>query len=141
MGESEQTPAEKTYRAIGRFMFEFSQVEYTIRHYLAEEIGLNEEHFAAVVESYDVGVLCTVTIEVFTRRGRMKRLPASKNSLNVSASSMMTGNVSPTGSGCPSKKVGPCITCPVAALNRVGLRIRLRRWNNGQMTLVRCVLS
>jgi hypothetical protein len=57
----------KTYRAIGHFMFEFSQTEYTIRHYLAEEIGLNEEHFAAVVESYDVGALCTVAIEVFTK--------------------------------------------------------------------------
>ena len=67
MSESEQTSAEKTYRAIGRFMFEFSQVEYTIRHYLAEEIGLNEKHFAAVVESYDVGVLCGIAIEVFTK--------------------------------------------------------------------------
>jgi len=42
-------------------------VEYTFRHYLAEEIGLNEEHFTAVVESYDVGVLCTVAKEVFTK--------------------------------------------------------------------------
>lgn len=50
MGEPEQTLAEKTYRAVGRFMFEFSQVEYSIRHYLAEQIGLDEEHFVAVVE-------------------------------------------------------------------------------------------
>ncbi|HTS40405.1 MAG TPA: hypothetical protein VMH84_07685 [Xanthobacteraceae bacterium] len=28
MGEQEEQAAEKTYRAIGRFMFEFSQVEY-----------------------------------------------------------------------------------------------------------------
>jgi hypothetical protein len=66
MGEPEQMQAEKTYRAIGRFMFEFSQVEYSIRHRLAEEIGLNEEYFAAVVESYEVETLCSVGAEVFT---------------------------------------------------------------------------
>jgi len=57
--------AEKTYRAIGRFIFEFSQVEYAIRYYLAEEIKLDENHFSAIVESYDVGLLCTVSIKVF----------------------------------------------------------------------------
>jgi hypothetical protein len=67
MSEWEQT-AEKTYRAIGRFMFEFSQVEYTIRHYLANEIGLKDEHFSAIVESYDVGLLITVARQVFTKR-------------------------------------------------------------------------
>ena len=64
--------SDKTYRAIGRFIFEFSQAEYTIRHYLAEEIELDEKHFAPVVESYDVGVLCTVAKQVFlnTRDGK-----------------------------------------------------------------------
>jgi hypothetical protein len=56
---------ERTYLAIGRFMFEFSQAEYTIRHYLAMEIGLNEEFFSAVVESYDVGMLTSVARQVF----------------------------------------------------------------------------
>jgi len=65
MTTTDQASAEKTYRAIGRFVFEFSQVEYTIRYHLAEEIGLDEEHFSAVVESYDAGLLCTVAIEVF----------------------------------------------------------------------------
>jgi hypothetical protein len=67
MSEAEVAPSEKTYRAIGRFMFEFSQVEYAIRHYLAEEIGLKEVHFSPVVESYDVAVLCTVAKEVFAK--------------------------------------------------------------------------
>jgi hypothetical protein len=57
--------ADETYRAIGRFMFEFSQAEFAIRHHLALEIGLDEKHFEAVVESYDVGLLCTVAIKVF----------------------------------------------------------------------------
>ena len=67
MANVDQEAAEKTYRAIGRFIFEFSQAEYAIRHYLAEEIRLDEEHFSAVVESYDVGLLCTVAKEVFDK--------------------------------------------------------------------------
>src|SRR5258707_3825052 len=66
---SDQAAAEKTYRAIGRFIYEFSQVEFTIRFYLAEEIGLKAEHFTAIVESYDVGVLTNVAKEVFNARG------------------------------------------------------------------------
>lgn len=46
-------------------MFEFSQVEYTVRHYLGEAIGLDRRHFSAVVESYDVGLLVTVAKNVF----------------------------------------------------------------------------
>ena len=67
MGQPEYEAAEKTYRAIGRFMFEFSQVEYTVRHYLAEEISLNEAHFSAVIESYDVAMLISVAVEVFKK--------------------------------------------------------------------------
>ena len=67
MGQAEDEAAERTYRSIGRFMFEFSQVEYTIRHYLADEIRLKDEYFSAVVESYDVGVLTKVATEVFKK--------------------------------------------------------------------------
>lgn len=73
MRESEQVSAEKTYHAIGRFIFEFSQLEYTIRYYLAEEIRLDDKYFSPVVESYDVGLLCTVAIQVFKKsRGEEK---------------------------------------------------------------------
>ena len=68
MSETALAPAEKTYRAIGRFIFEFSQVEYIIRHYLAEEIGLKEEYFTPMVESYDAAMLCNVAKEVFGKR-------------------------------------------------------------------------
>lgn len=73
MGASEEA-AEQTYRAIGRFMFEFSQVEYTIRHLLGEAVGLNEKYFTAVVESYDVGLLTTVAKEVFKKSRSGQRL-------------------------------------------------------------------
>jgi hypothetical protein len=64
---SARVDAEKTYRAIGRFVFEFSQVEYTIRHYLASEIDLKEEYFTAVMESYDVALLCAVAKQVLIK--------------------------------------------------------------------------
>lgn len=60
--------AEDTYRSIGRFIFEFSQAEYTIRHYLGEEIGISEKYFSSVIESYDVGALCNVALRVFDLR-------------------------------------------------------------------------
>jgi len=63
--KDEQT--EKTYRAIGRFMFEFSQVEYAIRCYLAEEIRLDEDYFSGVMESCDVSMLISVATEVFRK--------------------------------------------------------------------------
>ena len=72
MSESHEVSSEKTYRAIGRFIFEFSQVEYTIRVYLAEELGLRDDYFRAVVQSYDVTQLCKVAKEVFFKsRGDM----------------------------------------------------------------------
>ena len=65
MDEPDEASAEETYRAIGRFIFEFSQVEYTIRQYLGEALGLDGRHFSAVVESYDVGQLVNVAKRVF----------------------------------------------------------------------------
>jgi hypothetical protein len=42
-GEWNSDWAEMTYRAIGRFMFEFSQIEYSIKHHLALESGRSLE--------------------------------------------------------------------------------------------------
>jgi hypothetical protein len=33
--------AEQTYRSIGRFIFEFSQLEYTVRHYLGDRSSVS----------------------------------------------------------------------------------------------------
>ena len=74
--------SEQTYRAIPRFIFEFSQAEFAIRHYLAQEIGLDETHFSAVAESYDVGLLCTVAIEVFNKSRANTNAAAIKDLIN-----------------------------------------------------------
>jgi cysteinyl-tRNA synthetase len=57
--------AEKTYRAIGYFIFQFSQTEYSIRKLLGSEIELDEKFSAAVLQTFDVGALCNVSKEVF----------------------------------------------------------------------------
>ncbi|HLZ02165.1 MAG TPA: hypothetical protein VKR55_08430 [Bradyrhizobium sp.] len=50
-----QLESEKTYRSIGLFMYEFSQVEYSLRHAIGEELVLKPEYFDAVTSTFDVG--------------------------------------------------------------------------------------
>jgi hypothetical protein len=42
-------------------------MEYAIRDLLGEEIGLNEQYFSAVMESYDVALLIRISIDVFKK--------------------------------------------------------------------------
>jgi hypothetical protein len=65
---------EKTYRAIGHFMFQFSQTEFTIRGYLAHAIGLSDVHFDAVTSAFDVAGLCKITQRVFVDRPGAARI-------------------------------------------------------------------
>jgi hypothetical protein len=58
--------SEKTCRAIGLFIFSFSQLEYTLRHYLSEEVHLESQFFNAVI-SHDFALLCTAFMNVFLR--------------------------------------------------------------------------
>lgn len=48
---------------IGRFMFEFSQLEFSIRAVLVSRLGLSEEYFNIVTGPYDFAKLCNVTRE------------------------------------------------------------------------------
>jgi hypothetical protein len=66
MGQSD-VDAESTYHAIGHFMFEFSQLEYAIKHYVAEAVGIQEMHYHAVM-SHDFALLCTVATEVLSQK-------------------------------------------------------------------------
>ena len=58
---------EKTYRAIGRFIYAFSQLESTIRDCVAESIGLKDEYYSDIVESYDIAMLCNIAVSVFEK--------------------------------------------------------------------------
>src|ERR1700691_3577649 len=48
---------------IGRFIFEFSQLEFSIRAVLVTRLGLKEEYFNIVTGPYDFAKLCNVTRE------------------------------------------------------------------------------
>jgi hypothetical protein len=49
------------FRAIGHFTFQFSQLEFTIRHALADMLNLGEELFDPITAPYDFATLCRVT--------------------------------------------------------------------------------
>jgi hypothetical protein len=57
-----QLEAEKTYRSIGRFMYDFSQVEYSLRDAVGKELALKPEYFDAVTSTFDVGALCNLAV-------------------------------------------------------------------------------
>ena len=63
--EDQEDLAERTYRAIGYFIFQFSQTEYSIRHCLGRETKLDERFVAAMLQTYDVGALCNVSKEIY----------------------------------------------------------------------------
>ena len=58
-------------RDIGEFLFEFSQLEFSIRVLLHARIRLAEEYFDLVISPYDFAALCNVSREVL-----LKQLPA-----------------------------------------------------------------
>jgi len=64
------------FEAIGRFIFQFSQLEFTMRVFLATQIGLSEEHFDAVTAPYDFRMLCGVTQAI-----SLMRFPEQKNDI------------------------------------------------------------
>jgi hypothetical protein len=80
--EEQNELAEKTYRSIGQFMYEFSQTEYTIRHHLAQQLKPDDIFFAAVVQSYDVGLLCNVTKQVVKASMTVERATVIESLIN-----------------------------------------------------------
>ncbi|MDB5610939.1 MAG: hypothetical protein JWP25_7839 [Bradyrhizobium sp.] len=52
--------SEEFYRAIGEFIFRFSQLEYLIKSALASYLKLRDDQFDVVVGPYDFAMLCTV---------------------------------------------------------------------------------
>jgi hypothetical protein len=52
----DELEAERMYRAIGRFMFEFSQMEFSIRVGVADEVHIDERFFDPLMHGYDMNV-------------------------------------------------------------------------------------
>ena len=89
MVASHKAKAEKTYRAIGRFIYEFSQLEYEIRVRLATEIGVPDWYFNEIMV-HDFTVLCTAAQKIFEfsysqEKDRWKKMePLLKKALGLS---------------------------------------------------------
>jgi hypothetical protein len=60
--------SEETYLAIGRFIFEFSQLEHSLRVYIGEKLNLGED-LELVVMSHDFSMLCTTATKVLAVPG------------------------------------------------------------------------
>lgn len=81
------TAEDKFYSAIGRFIFEFSQLEYTLKYHIAEVIELKDEYFNAIT-SFDFSMICTIAESVLLpklpRRGanQLKKIINTCRELN-----------------------------------------------------------
>jgi|SRR6516162_7240069 hypothetical protein len=81
------TADDRFFSAIGRFIFEFSQLEYTIKHHVAEQVGLKDEYFTPVM-THEFAVLCTIAETVLgpgmtgDRAERLKKLIDECRTLN-----------------------------------------------------------
>src|SRR5262245_24165138 len=56
MRDEDNDATEETLLAIGRFIYEFSQLEFAIRALVAEKAGVGDEHFSAIMV-HDVALL------------------------------------------------------------------------------------
>jgi hypothetical protein len=60
----EEERKRQTFEQIGRFLFQFSQLEFSIKIVLARALNLSEEQFDIVTSTYDFRVLCVVTQKI-----------------------------------------------------------------------------
>jgi hypothetical protein len=115
MRSKRQQASDKTFRAIGRFLFEFSQLDYEIRRQVGEAAGVDLIHVHDIM-TRDFGPLCIAAIKVFDfeysgtreklRREKMRGLLKRAQSLNN------TRNVVAHGLWVPFEKGGKVIHIP-----------------------------
>jgi hypothetical protein len=69
--EAEKQMTLSLYTAIGQFMFQFSQLEFIVRHALGDALNMSETGanapFDIVTSPYDFATLCNVTKAIFLR--------------------------------------------------------------------------
>ena len=64
----EEVRKSQTFEAIGAFVFQFSQLEFTIKHALSRALNLSDEQSDAVTTPYDFAILCAVTRTILTQK-------------------------------------------------------------------------
>ncbi len=60
------TSEDRWFNAIGRFIFEFSQLEAILKYYVAQAINLQDRHFNSIM-TQDFSILCTIAETVLLR--------------------------------------------------------------------------
>src|SRR6266446_2639136 len=74
--------SEEFYRAIGEFIFRFSQLEYLIKSALASYLKLRDDQFDVIVGPYDFAMLCTVAEKTIKLDFDAEYHPALKSFFN-----------------------------------------------------------
>jgi hypothetical protein len=64
------TSEDRWFSAIGRFIFEFSQLEYTLKHHIAEAVGLNEAHVSSIM-THDFAMLCNIADAILLQESKV----------------------------------------------------------------------
>ena len=78
----EVVQSDEFFRAIGEFIFRFSQLEYQIKSTLASYLKLRDDQFDVVVGPYDFAMLCTVAEKTIKLDFEAEYHPALKSFFN-----------------------------------------------------------
>jgi hypothetical protein len=80
---------DRVYREIGRFIFEFSQLEYTLRYYVADMARVDDQYFDIMTSAFDFAKLCSALVALSAKEkgGRpdpvLKDLVAACHEINT----------------------------------------------------------
>jgi hypothetical protein len=70
------------YKEIGRFIFEFSQLEYTIRHHVGEKAGMGDQVADMVTANIDFARLCSTMLALSAKEAGGKPEPTIEKLIN-----------------------------------------------------------
>lgn len=70
---------DRIYREIGRFIFEFSQLEYTLRYHVAEMARIDDQYFDIVTSAFDFAKLCSALLALSAKEKGGKPDPTLKD--------------------------------------------------------------
>ena len=114
-------------RIIGRFVLEFSQMEFTLRHRLAVSLNLPEKYFDIIVSQFDFAKLVTVTGAILTEQlpemaQEVAKLVKRCHNLNTERRKLAHGTWTPDGKGFSARYVSGGSLRPEHALTTEKLR-------------------
>src|SRR6476660_1743852 len=75
------TSEDRYYSAIGRFMVEFSQLEFSFKYYVAKQVNLGDQYFNAIM-SHDFSRLCQIAETVLVPAAFDEKKAALKSLIN-----------------------------------------------------------